>query len=133
MHAIPTCQAITAASGSGIRWRALKNAGPSTVKAIPMVLGASRPSGIAAPLAGRQPEREPGVDEVAEEHAQGGAREHARVDQLFGKAEDEDEDAGQDHEVHHVVQHQAEERVDVAGRRPAIAGAVHAHLARRGS
>ena len=47
MHAIPTCHATIPASAGGMRVLAETNAGPRTVKAMPIVLGASRPSGIA--------------------------------------------------------------------------------------
>ena len=47
MQAMPTCHATTAASEAGMRALAATYAGPRTVKAIPIVLGASRPSGIA--------------------------------------------------------------------------------------
>jgi hypothetical protein len=45
--AMPTCQARIAASASGIRDFATMNAGPSTVSAMPIVEGASSPSGMA--------------------------------------------------------------------------------------
>ena len=44
---MPTCQATIAASAAGMCVFAAMNAGPSTVSAIPIVDGASRPSGIA--------------------------------------------------------------------------------------
>ena len=47
MHAMPTCHASTAASFTGIFAFATTNAGPSTVSAMPIVDGASSPSGIA--------------------------------------------------------------------------------------
>jgi hypothetical protein len=75
---------------------------------------------VAAALFLREPEGHPGVDEVPEHHAQGGAREHPAVDEVLREAEHEDEDPGQDDQVHHVVEHQAEEGVDVAGGGPAI-------------
>ncbi len=45
--AMPTCHAATAASAADNLVFAARNAGPSTVSAMPIVDGASRPSGIA--------------------------------------------------------------------------------------
>ena len=122
--AMPTCHARIAASASGIRAFATMNAGPSTVSAMPIVDGASSPSGIAvtsdAARAPRETNRHHRVHDVAEHHAERRAGEHARVDERGRKAEAGDENSREHGEIHDVVEHQAEEGVDVALRRPLV-------------
>ena len=67
-----------------------------------------------------EPEREPGVREVADHHAKRSAREHPPEHDVGREAERADENAGEDREVDDVVEDEPEERVDVTGRRPAI-------------
>src|SRR5215475_5857718 len=83
MHAMPTCHASTAASFAAIVVFATMNAGPSTVSAMPIVDGASGTL--------RESHRHDAVDDVAEQHAERGAREHARVHELRRKSETGDE------------------------------------------
>src|SRR5262249_32368079 len=78
----------------------------------------------------REPEREPRVHEIADEHAGGGARHDAAENEVGGKLEDPDEKAGEDDELRGVVEGEPEERVDVSGREPAWTAAPRRHARR---
>src|SRR5262249_31843485 len=70
----------------------------------------------------REPDGEPGVHEVAGEHAERRARKHTPVDDLRWEAEHAREQARKHHQVHDVVEEQREERVPVARDEPAVRG-----------
>ena len=65
-------------------------------------------------------ERHPGVDQVAEQHSEGGAREHPRIDDVGRETERQDEDSGQERQHGHIVKHQPEEAIDIAEGEPLV-------------
>ena len=85
---------------------------------------------VAPAGAPHQPDREAGVDQVAQEHAGRGARHHDVQDEVGGESEDADQEAREDDEGVEVVEREPEERVPVAGRPPA-AGRRRPHRLRR--
>ena len=74
---------------------------------------------VAPAGAPHQPHREPGVGQVAQEHAHRGPRDHDVEHEVGGKAEDADQEAREDDEEAEVVEGEPEERVPVAGGPPA--------------
>ena len=73
-----------------------------------------------------------GIDQVADQDADGGARDHPGQNERPGHLESIDQQAGhQDHDAD-VVEHQPEERVDVAPPGPDVAGASVVGLRPRG-
>jgi hypothetical protein len=82
---------------------------------------------VIATAAGREAARHPRVDQVAYQHAEGGAGEHARVHHVGRKTEDPDQRRGDETEDRQVVDDQTEETVEVAGDEPAPRGS-RSHL-----
>ncbi|KAG0755790.1 hypothetical protein G6F22_020499 [Rhizopus arrhizus] len=74
---------------------------------------------IVAAGARGQPSRHQGVQQVADQHAEGGAGEHAAEHHVGGELEDPDQGHGDEAEDGEVVDDQAEEAVEVAGNEPA--------------
>src|SRR5262249_26196323 len=62
---------------------------------------------------------QPRVDQIADEHAGGGAGDHSKQDEVARELEDADQEAREDDELGEIVEGEAEERVRVAGREPA--------------
>ncbi len=67
-------------------------------------------------------EGHPRVDEIAEHDTEGGAGEHAGIDDIRREVEAEDEDSGEDGEDGEVIEEETEEAVDISGDEPAVAG-----------
>ncbi len=76
---------------------------------------------VLAALATGEAKREPRVEEVADEDAERGARNHATENDVGRHAEDADENARHRDEQRHVVDRQREKSVDVAACVPAVA------------
>ena len=74
---------------------------------------------VVAPRAPCQPPRHPGVGQVAQQHAQRGAREHPGEHHLGREAEDPHQRHRDEAEDRQVVDDESEEAVDVAGDEPA--------------
>ena len=104
--AIPTFQASTASPVASIT-------GPRTPKTMAKSVGVSMPKGIAVtssrPLRAHQADGEPGVDEVADQDTERGARDHAAEHEVGGKPEHADEQTRQNDELGDVIEGEARE------------------------
>ena len=75
---------------------------------------------IGAAAASRQPERQPGEEQVADDHADRRARHEMREGEIDRIPEDGRQQRHREHEVGKIVERQPEEGVDITGAGPAV-------------
>lgn len=75
---------------------------------------------VLALLAPRQAKGQPGIQQIAQQHARRRARHHAAEDDLRRQVEYADQDSRHPHHQRDVVDGQSEESVDVAAREPVV-------------
>ena len=89
---------------SGLR---LRKAGPSTKKIMPSVLGVSSPKGMAVmvlrPVCASQAKGQPEEQQIAHEHADGRAGDHAAQGKLCRKFKDAVEQADRQEQIGDVI------------------------------
>jgi len=75
---------------------------------------------VSAPRSLGQSKRQPGVDQIAKQHAERSAGKHPGIDNIGGESEDEHQRASHERQDGQVVEHEAEESVHVSERKPGV-------------